>query len=146
MCHWDPRKLHVSVYKNAQTIISWLLLAFKGVYNTHIQPVSVSYIPVKRCMRYVHIRKQWLAYVSYTETVKRVHVLHKVKSVLLLWHHLDFTQTKKEINYSRARKQSNFFSSVINGLQEYTSCPMLNSSKLNKNYWAKTVDYLKYSE
>ena len=93
-----------------------------------------------------YIRKQWLAYVSYTETVKRVHVLHKVKSVLLLWHHLDFTQTKKELNYSRARKQSNFFSSVINGLQEYTSCPMLNSSKLNKNYWAKTVDYLKYSE
>ena len=66
---WDPWKLNVSVYENAGKIVSWMLLAFKGFYNTHTQPVSMSYRHEKRCMRHLHIRKQWLAYFLYTETV-----------------------------------------------------------------------------
>ena len=31
---WDPRKLHVSIYENVQTIVSWLLLAFKGLNDS----------------------------------------------------------------------------------------------------------------
>ena len=71
---WDPRKLHVSVYENAQTIFSWFLPLFKGLYDTHTQPASISYRHAKRCMRFVHIRKQYLAYFSYTETVMRMRV------------------------------------------------------------------------
>ena len=41
VCECDPQKLHVSVYKNAQTIVSWLLPVFKGFYDAHAQPVSV---------------------------------------------------------------------------------------------------------
>ena len=37
---WDLRKLHVFVYENAQTIISWLLPAFKGFYDRHAQLTS----------------------------------------------------------------------------------------------------------
>ena len=85
---WDPQKLHVSVYENVRTIVSWLLLAFKGLYDTHTQPVSVSYIHAKRCVHYVHIRKHWLAYFSYTETVIRNYACVSntmMTSVLLRW-------------------------------------------------------------
>ena len=69
---WDPGKLHVSVSENAPTIVSWLLPAFKGLNETHSQPDSMSYMHAK-----VHIRKHWLAYFLYTETVIRMHVLHE---------------------------------------------------------------------
>ena len=72
---WDPRKLHVTMYENAQTIVSWLLPKFKGFYNTHAQLASVSYKYAKRRLRYVYMRKHWLAHFSYTETVTCMHVL-----------------------------------------------------------------------
>ena len=72
----DPRKQHVFVYENAQTIISWLLPAFKGFYDTHAQLTSVSYKHAKRRLRYMYIRKQRLAHFSYTETVTCMRVLH----------------------------------------------------------------------
>ena len=71
------RKQHLSVYKNVQTIISWLLPALKGFYNMHAQLTSVSYIHAKRRVRYVYIRKHWLAYFSYTEMVTCMRVLHE---------------------------------------------------------------------
>ena len=40
--------------------------SLKGFSYTHTQPVSVSNRHAKRCMRYVHILKQRLAYFSYT--------------------------------------------------------------------------------
>ena len=46
-----------------------VLPAFKGFYDMHMQPFSVSYMHAKRRVRDVYIRKQWLAYFSYTETV-----------------------------------------------------------------------------
>ena len=58
-----PRKLNVAV--------------FKGFYDTHTQPVSVSYKHAKRCVRSVYIRKQGLAYFSYAEMLTRMRVLHK---------------------------------------------------------------------
>ena len=42
-----PRKQNVSVYKNARTIIRWLLPALKGFYDTHAQLTSLSYIHTK---------------------------------------------------------------------------------------------------
>ena len=42
----------------------------KGLYDTHMQPVSVT-----DCMRHLHIRKQCCAYFSDTETVTRMRVL-----------------------------------------------------------------------
>ena len=72
----DPRKQHVLVYENVQTIISWLLPAFKGFYDTHAQLTSVSYKHAKRRLRYMYIRKQRLAHFSYTETVTCMRVLH----------------------------------------------------------------------
>ena len=62
----DPRKLHVSVYKNAQTIVSWLLPVLKGFYDTHAQLTSVWYI-----------RKHCLAYFLYMETLTRMRVLQE---------------------------------------------------------------------
>ena len=73
----DPQKLQVSVYKNAQTIFSWLLPGLKDYYNTPTQPVSVSPRHAKRCMRYVYICKQRLVHFSYTEAVTCMRVLHK---------------------------------------------------------------------
>ena len=35
---WDPRKMNVSVYENAETIVSLLLPAFKVLYDMHTQP------------------------------------------------------------------------------------------------------------
>ena len=32
---WDPRKLHISLYEKAQTIVSWMLPALKGFSDTH---------------------------------------------------------------------------------------------------------------
>ena len=50
----DPRKQHVSVYKKAQAILSWLL-------------------PVEHEKRRVgYISKHWLVYFSYTETLTRM--------------------------------------------------------------------------
>ena len=58
-CSWvcvvDPRKQQVSVYKNEQTIFSWLLPGLKGYYDMHTQPVYVSPRHAKRCMRYMYI-------------------------------------------------------------------------------------------
>ena len=77
MCVWDPWKLHVSVYENAQTIISWLLPALKGFYDTHMHPVSVSHRHANRCVRYVYLSKHWLDYFLYTKTVKCMRFLHE---------------------------------------------------------------------
>ena len=55
LMHACQRKLHVSVYETAQTIISWLLPAYKGLYDTHAQLTSVSYKHAKRSVRYVYI-------------------------------------------------------------------------------------------
>ena len=60
--------------KQTQTLFSWLLPLFKGLYDTHTQPVSASYRHAKRCVRYVNTRKQYSAYFSYTETVTHVRV------------------------------------------------------------------------
>ena len=53
----DPRKSYVSVYENAQRIVSRLMLVFKGFHNTHTQLTSLSYRHAKRHVRYGYIRK-----------------------------------------------------------------------------------------
>ena len=46
------------------------------IHTTHCV-LSMSYIHAKHCVRYVYnIRKQWLAYFSYTEMLIRLRVLH----------------------------------------------------------------------
>ena len=81
---WDPRKLHVSVYKNAPTIVSWWLSSFKGLYDTHTHYTLCSFHVIHTrktlcaCIKkhVYNLRKQWLAYFSYTEMLIRLRVLH----------------------------------------------------------------------
>ena len=83
------RKLHVSVYENAQTIVRWLLPAFKGLYDTHTQLASISHRHAKCCVRYVYIHtysnSDW--HFLYTETVIRNACVTytMMKYVLLRW-------------------------------------------------------------
>ena len=53
----------------------------KGFYDTHAQLayVPVSYKHAKRRVNYVYIRKHWMAYFSYTETVTHMRGLHDGK-------------------------------------------------------------------
>ena len=45
---------------------------------SHIaQLTSVTYKHAKRCVRYVYIRKHWLAYFSYTETITCMRFFHE---------------------------------------------------------------------
>ena len=62
------------MYETNANTLQLIVAAIEGLYDTHTQPASASYRHAKRCVRYVHTRKQYLAYFSYTETVTRVRI------------------------------------------------------------------------
>ena len=49
---WDPRKLHVSVYENAQTIVSWLMPLSK-VFTTRMRSLLPYSINTQRRVPYI---------------------------------------------------------------------------------------------
>ena len=73
---WDPQKLHVSVYENAWTIVSWLMPALKGLYDAYAACFCIIYTSKTKC-----------AIRTYTQTLMGIIFIHGngAKHVCLTW-------------------------------------------------------------